>query len=175
MVELEHNLTLVGASRFVVGPRGRVDLQAAVRLSVKPGGLKEDSREVAGVDGATRTFLGYADAELTAEIQVWDEEWLPQVRRLADLFRPRREAKPAPLSIIHPAALRWGIKQVYLVEIQERAWSPKEGLQVTLQMREWQPTEKRKTQGTAPITGPGGGIPEATDIAAPSKQGVPTP
>lgn len=89
MVELEHNLTLVGASRFVVGPRGRVDLQAAVRLSVKPGGLKEDSREVAGVDGATRTFLGYADAELTAEIQVWDEEWLPQVRRLADLFRPR--------------------------------------------------------------------------------------
>lgn len=180
MIDLEHRLTLVGSQRFVIGPIGNVDLRGAVSLRVRPGGLREDSQEIPGQDGASRTVLGYADAELTAEIIVWDEAELPKLKRLNDLFRPRREQKTySPIGIVHPAATRWNIKQVYIFAIEQSAWTASAGLTVTLSMREWQPKEKRKTTSTKKVgaTNPassasGSGIPEGIDITAPSKQGV---
>lgn len=181
MIELEHRLTLVGSQRFVIAPGGNPDLRAAVTLKVKPGGLREDTQEIPGQDGASRTVLGYADAELTAEIVIWDEAELPKLKRLNDLFRPRREQKTySPIGIVHPAATRWNIKQVYIFAIEQSPWSAKEGLTVTLSMREWQPKEKKKTTKTKKVgktasSGPtitGSGIPEGIDITAPSKQGV---
>lgn len=180
MIDLEHRLTLIGAQRFVIAPSGNADLRAAVSLKVKPGGLREDTQEIPGQDGASRTVLGYADAELTAEIVIWDEAELPKLKRLNDLFRPRREQKSyQPVGIVHPAATRWNIKQVYIFAIEQSPWSAKEGLTVTLSMREWQPKEKKKTTKTKPVAKAGGilvaggsGIPEGIDITAPSKQGV---
>lgn len=178
MIELEHRLTLIGSTRYVIAPTGKADLKAVVNLRVKPGGLREDVQEVPGQDGTTRTVLGYADAELTAEITIWDENEVPKLRRLNNLFRPRRE-EPVykPITIVHPAASRWGIKQVYIFSIEQSPWDPKNGMTVTLHMREWQPREKKRTQKAKPIGGgapaiEGTGIPEGRDITAPSKQGV---
>jgi hypothetical protein len=181
MIELENRLTLIGSARYVISPIGQADLKAVVNLRVKPGSLREDVQEVPGQDGTTRTVLGYADAELTAEITIWDEAEVPKLKRLNDLFRPRRE-EPVykPITIVHPAASRWNIKQVYIFSIEESPWSSKNGMTITLYMREWQPKDKRKTQKAKPVKGGGGGgastggtgIPEGRDIAAPSKQGV---
>jgi len=179
MIALEHALTLVGPQRFVIAPGGKADLKGAVSLRVKPGGLREDTQEISGADGAMRTVLGYADAELTAEITIWDEEELPKLKRLNDLFRPRREQKSyQPVGIVHPAAARWNIKQVYIFALEQTPWTAKDGTTVTLSMREWQPREKKKSEATKPVGAApkgGGGLPEGLDIAAPSKQGVPTP
>lgn len=176
MIELEHRLVLIGSQRFAIAPDAKADLKGAVSLKVKPGGLREDSKEIDGADGAVRTVLGYADAELTAEVVIWEEEQLPRLKRLNDLFRPRRDqATYRPVEIVHPAAQRWGIKQVYIWQIEQSAWSPSSGLTVTLSMREWQPQEKRKTTNTKPVGVPtvrGGGIEEGEDFTAPSKQGV---
>lgn len=184
MIELENRLTLIGTKRFVIAPRPPADLIAAVRLNLKPGGLREDSIDVPGQDGATRTVLGYADAEITAEIRIWDEAQLQNVKRLADIFRPRREQKTfQPVQIVAPSAERWGIKSVYIFDVRESAWSPRDGLTLTLSMREWQPREKRKTKTTKPISG-GGSAPaqsndysflDGRDIAAPSRGGGPKP
>lgn len=176
MIDLEHRLVLVGTRRFVIAPDAKADLKGAVRLKVKPGGLREDTREIPGQDGTTRTVLGYADAELTAEVIIWEEEQLPRLRRLNDLFRPRREQSSfSPIGIVHPAATRWNIKQVYIFALEETPWSPKEGLTLTISMREWQPKEKKKTSKAKPVGGPtitGPGLPEGQDITAPSKVGV---
>lgn len=180
MLDLEHRLTLIGSQRYVIAPSGKADLKGAVSLRVKPGGLREDTQEISGNDGATRTMLGYADAELTAEIIIWDEAELPKLKRLNDLFRPRREQTThQPVSIVHPAATRWNIKQVYIFAIEQSPWTAKDGLTLTLSMREWQPQEKKKTRKTKPVKGAGeaiaaggAGIPEGIDITAPSKQGV---
>lgn len=178
MIELEHSLILVGQKRFFIAPNGKADLKGAVRLRVKPGGLREDAQEISGADGAVRTVLGYADAELTAEIQIWDEEELPKLKRLNDLFRPRREQKSyQPVGIVHPAATRWNIKQVYVFALEQTPWTAKDGTTVTLSMREWQPKEKKKTTKTKKVdqSAPaisGSGIPEEIDITAPSKRGV---
>ena len=183
---MEDRLTLIGSKRFVISPRPPADLIGAVRLSLKPGGLREDSIDVPGQDGATRTVLGYADAEITAEIRIWDEAQLPNIKRLADLFRPRREQKTfTPVQIVTPAAERWGIKSVYIFEVRETAWNPRDGLTITLNMREWQPKERRKTTTTKNIGGGSGGATTAQsndysfldgrDIAAPSRGGAPKP
>lgn len=179
-VELENRLVLVGAKRFVIAPKLPADLVAVVRVEVKPGGLREDQKEVPGQDGVTRTFLGYADAEITAEIRIVDEDQLGNVRRLADLFRPKRQDSGAykPVEIVHPAAQRWGIRNVYIFEIHESSWTSAEGMTITLSMREWQPTEKRKTKATKPIAAGAGAkagdysFLEGRDIAAPSQKGV---
>jgi len=187
MIELENRLTLIGSKRFVIAPRAPADLIAVARLSLKPGGLREDSIDVPGQDGLTRTVLGYADAEITVEIQIWDEAQLQNVRRLADLFRPRREQKTfQPLQIVAPAATRWGVKNVYIFEVREGAWTAQDGMTLTLQMREWQSRERRKTKTTKPVGGGAAAGAAATgsndysflegrDIAAPSKGGAPKP
>lgn len=174
MIDLEHRLTLIGSQRFVIAPDAKADLKGVVSLRVKPGGLREDTKEISGQDGSTRTVLGYADAELTAEITIWEEEQLPKLKRLNDLFRPRREqSRYIPVEIVHPAATRWNIKRVYIFALEQTPWSARDGLTLTISMHEWQPTEKRKTRKTSPVAAPvggGSGIQERRDITAPSKQ-----
>lgn len=178
-MSLEHSLTLVGAQRFTIAPNGNPDLLGVVSLRIRPGGLREDTQEIPGQDGATRTVLGYADAELTAEITIWDESQMEKIKRLGDLFRPRREQKTyQPVSIVHPSANRWGIRQVYIFAIEQSPWTSKNGATITLSMREWRSREQRKTKQTKPISVAAAntsGIPDGIDIAAPSRTGAPRP
>jgi hypothetical protein len=180
---LEHQITFIGpgARRFKIAPRAPADLLASVRLSVRPGGLREDSAPVDGQDGITRTKLGYDDAEVTAEIRCWDESQMARVKSFADLFRARRGQEAQPLQVVHPACDRWGIRYLYIFKVEEPAYDPVEGYRLTLQMREWQPRERRRTTKTKKVegenlVGEGTSILQPTAITAaqnpPSKRGT---
>lgn len=148
-------LTLVGQTRFTIGPTLPADLIGTVEVSLTPGGLQEDSAAVPGRDGAERTFLGYTDAEASVTVRIWDEGQLPRLRRLADLFRPRRGSPPTPVQVVHPSFSLWRIGYVYIVRLQEAPYSAKDGYSLNLTLREWQPKEKRKTEKTAKVQGQG--------------------
>lgn len=147
--ELEHQITLVkDGKRYKIAPRRPCDLLASIRLTVKAGGLREDSKKIPGKDGWERTFLGYDDAELTLEITIWDEGELAKIKNLFQIFRPRRGFEGAPLQIIHPAANRWGINSVYIVRPEETPYDPSQGYRLTVSMRQFQSKTEQTTKGT---------------------------
>lgn len=152
MSSIHEGITLIGSSgRYVIAPRKPCTMLGVVAVTVKPGGLKEDSAPIKGGDGAERTFLGYDDAQVTVELTLWLPEELSKLKSFAKLYRNRRGRPAEPLDVIHPATERWGIRSVYIYELEERPYNPKDGYQLTLQLREFQPTTTRTTKKTSPI------------------------
>lgn len=171
-----------GGKRYVISANAKndPDLLAAVTVTVKAGGLREDSKPVDGQDGVERTFLGYEDAEVTVNIRIWNLNFLDDARGLASILRNKRGSTPQAMQIVHPATARWGITEVYLYGITENPYTSKGGMQLELQFREFQPVTTRRTKAADKIKGAsggaGGGIsidqPTGVDVTAPSRGGA---
>lgn len=161
-------------SLTLIGSKGRTVFPGKVSLSVRPGGLKEDEAPLKGQDGATRTFLGYQDAEATAEVQIWNAEQFNRLRKVLELYRNRRGSKPEVLQVVHPELALHGIRQMYLFALEVQPYSPVEGYRMTLNFREWQGETRNKTKKSSQIKGGGAGedftAADGRDIALPSAQ-----
>ncbi|BDG16947.1 hypothetical protein [Thermus brockianus] len=138
-------LVIVGPSRWRIAPDPRADIVGQVRVSVRGGGLRESTVEVPGQDGVVSTKLGYSPAEVTVEVRVADFGQLDRIRRFAEVYRNRRGAeKHTPVQLVHPATHRWGIREVYLVDLEEAPLDWREGYRLTLRFQEWWPETKTK-------------------------------
>lgn len=147
--------------RYWIGPRKPANLIAGVTLSIKAGGLKVDSREVPGDEGAERTFLGYEDAEWDLVLTIWDlQSQYAEVKRITQIFRQwqnniitsdldvKKNYVPQPMRILHPALSRWGITAGYLFGVEENGYNSGEGLIITMRWREYQEEYKKTTKQT---------------------------
>lgn len=147
--------------RYWIGPRAPANLIAGVTLSIKAGGLKVDSREVPGDEGAERTFLGYEDAEWDVVLTIWDlQGQYAEVKRITAIFRQwqknivisdkdvKKNYVPQPMRILHPALSRWGITAGYLFGVEENGYNSGEGLVITMRWREYQEEYKKTTKAS---------------------------
>lgn len=146
--------------RYWIGPREPADLIASVKFtSIKAGGLRIDEKEVPGTDGATRTFLGYEDAEWEFQVQIWDfERQYNEIKRIAKIFRQwqgfivsndgnvANSFIPKPMRVLHPALSRWGISAGILFNVSENGYTARDGLIITFSFKEYQEEYKQSTK-----------------------------
>lgn len=138
-------IVLVGPKRVRIAPDPQADIVGQVRVRVKGGGLVESTVEVPGQDGVVATKLGYSPAEVQVEVRVADMRQLDRLRAFAEVYRNRRGAeRHTPVQIVHPATHRWGIKEAYLVDIEEEPLDWREGYRLRLTFREWWPETRTK-------------------------------
>jgi hypothetical protein len=135
----------------------RLALPGIVTVDVRGVGLKEDTLDVPGQDGTTRTFLGYTDAEADVLIDVWNADQFNRAIKAIDIFRPRRKAKPVAYTVLHPNLQAHNILYMYIFDIKAPDYTSENGYQVMLQMREWQEETKKRTSGASKTKGAGKG------------------
>ncbi len=122
-------------------------------------GRKIDVRNVRGRDGARTRDGGYTPAQITIEVEVWEDDQLQALLPRLEQLQPRRGSTARqPLQVAHPSLAAIGISQVYVESISAPELSSGI-LKTTITCVEWTeapPASRANTTTTTPASNEGG-------------------
>ena len=143
-----------------ITPTGKATLPGRNAVHVKSmGGLKEDKKDVPGVAGLERTYLGHGDALVTITNTVIDAEGWHKVKAIARLFNKHSNAKPFEFEVVNPIVNELELKRFYIKDISMPEFNRRNGFVTIFELMGWEPRDiKSKVSTNATVAPVGDGV-----------------
>lgn len=120
---------------------------------------KVDKKNGPGLDGATLTWHGYEQPEVTLKLLLWTEDHWTTWQQLVPFIMPRPGKPPAdPFAIDHPMLAAYGIDKVMVTKVSGLEKASKPGvMRVTIVCLHW--VKVAKAVGTSTPKKVAAGVP----------------